>query len=142
MARLALIVLLVAAPAQGLALRAHAPHGVTLSPRRTTGVAMKARFEDAEERRLSKGGSGGGIGTRARGPIDKYAGLTESQRARAEKVDYYLNNDLEAADPLIGKIIAGSMLFTLLALLAAVFLYYGADGLASATYNQRAIRGI
>lgn len=102
---------------------------------------MRKRFEDAEDKRLSKGGSGGGIGTRAKGPVDSYAGLTESQRARAEKVEAYLDNDLEAADPLFGKIIAGCMLVVLLGGLIAIFLYYGADGLASATYTQRSIRG-
>ena len=141
----ALAVLLVAAPVAAL----HAQQPVTsirrfngVNVRRAPMVAMRKRFEDAEDRRLSKGGSGGGIGTRPRGSVDPYAGLSDSQKARAMKVDAYLDNDLEAADPLIGKIIAGSMLFTLIGLLVAVFMYYGADGLAAATYNQRAIRGI
>ena len=87
-------------------------------------MRVRPRFEDAEDRRLSKGGSGGGIGTRPSGTVDPYAGLSEAQKIRAMKVDAYLNNDLEAADPMIGKIIAGSMLFTLFALLFAVFMYY------------------
>jgi len=102
-------------------------------------VGMKARFEDAEDRRLSKGGSGGRYGKVA---SDPYVGLTESQRIRAMKVDAYLDNDLEAADGMIGKVIAGSMLITLFGLLFAVWSYYGADGLMAATANQRAVRGI
>lgn len=117
-------------------------HSVTLhrnGRRMPVAVGMKARFEDAEDRRLSKGGSGGRYGKVA---SDPYVGLTESQRIRAMKVDAYLDNDLEAADGMIGKVIAGSMLITLFGLLFAVWSYYGADGLMAATANQRAVRGI
>jgi hypothetical protein len=102
-------------------------------------ISMKARFEDAEDRRLSRGGSGGRFGNIA---TDPYKDMSDSQRKRAKKVEQYLDNDLEAADPLIGKIIAGSMLVTLFGLLFAVFAYYGVDGLMAATANQRAVRGM
>jgi len=104
------------------------------TPKRSGRVAapqMRVRFEDAEERRLSKGGSGGAAGN----------ARVNAMSSREQKLQRYLDNDDEPADPLIGKIIAGSMLVTIFGLLFAVFMYYGADGLVAATAGQRAVRG-
>ena len=77
----------------------------------TSSISMRARFDDAEDRRLSKGGSGGRFGktapkkNRALGVsgMDKY---TQSD-IRQKKLDAYVNNDLEPTDGTISKIIAG-----------------------------------
>lgn len=106
----------------------------SLRPGRAADAQMRVRFEDAEDKRLSKGGSGGRYG--------KNAAVQYAPGSREAKVEAYLNNDLPSADGTITKIIAGSMLFTLLALLMAVYMYYGADGLVAATEKQRAVRGI
>ena len=116
---------------------------------------MKARYEDAEDRRLSQGGSGGRYGqiggfgslnnkAEKRSYLAKrgFNAPLDSQMIRAQKLDAYLNNDLEATDGTFGKIMAGTFLLTLFGLLFAVFIYYGTDGLAAATAGQRAVRGI
>ena len=51
---------------------------------------------------------------------------------RKERLAAYLNNDEEAADKTFGKIIAGSLILTLIALLGGVVAYYGIDGLIAA----------
>ena len=53
----------------------------------------------------------------------------EGQRIRNQKLEAYLDNDLESADKTFGKIIAGSLILTLIALLAGVISYYGIDGM-------------
>mmetsp|Transcript_3862 Transcript_3862/g.6420 ORF Transcript_3862/g.6420 Transcript_3862/m.6420 type:complete len:134 (+) Transcript_3862:39-440(+) len=116
---------------------------MTSQGRRTAMVRMgRSRFEDGDDRRLSQGGSGGRFGKIARrvGISGTEAfGTSDIRKARLEA---YVNSDEEAADPLIGKIIAGSFLVTLFGLLYAVFAYYGVDGLNAATMTQRSIRGI
>lgn len=56
-------------------------------------------------------------------------GMEESQRIRAEKLAAYLDNDLEPADPLAGKIISGAALLSIFGGLIGVGFYYGFDGL-------------
>ncbi len=84
-------------------------------------VEMKTRYADGDDMRLSAGGSGGRYGQIGKASTKS---LTKSQRIRAEKVDAYLNSDEQGTSPLIGKIIAGSMLFTIFGLLFAAFMYY------------------
>ena len=55
--------------------------------------------------------------------------MEESQRIRAEKLAAYLDNDLEPADPLAGKIISGAALLSIFGGLIGVGFYYGFDGL-------------
>jgi len=115
-------------------------------------VRMKARYEDGDDRRLSQGGSGGRWGRTAKsrgGSFGAYtntegrrSGGLESQQIRKAKLDAYIDNDLDPTDGTIGKIIAGSLLFAIFAGLLGIMMYYGTDGLAAATYNQRAVRGM
>ena len=53
----------------------------------------------------------------------------ESQRIRKERLEAYINSDEAPADPLFGKIIAGSLILVLITLLGGVGAYYGIDGL-------------
>ena len=85
---------------------------------RSTALLMRARYEDGEDKRLSQGGSGGGIfrpNSSKKGVSYAYTN-TESRRfsksdkgqmIRKAKLDAYIDNDLEPADPTFGKIIAG-----------------------------------
>ena len=113
----------------------------SLRDKNTNPAQMRARYDDGDERRLSKGGSGGRFQASS-----KRLGISRTEKysnpIRQKKLEEYVNSDLEAADPLIGKIIAGSALLTIFGLLFAVYAYYGADGLAAATQTQRNIRGI
>ena len=54
---------------------------------------------------------------RLRGSVD------EGQRVRNAKLEAYLDNDLEGTDKTFGKIIAGSLILTLIALLGGVLAY-------------------
>ena len=122
---------------------------------------MKKRYEDAEDKRLSQGGSGGGVGRpnqlgarfgmggnsyrnteTARFGFAGKGVADEGQLIRKQKLEAYLDNDLEASDGTFGKIIAGSLLFTIFGGLFAVYMYYGADGLMAATETQRRVRGM
>lgn len=119
-------------------------------------VVMKKRYEDAEDKRLSQGGSGGGVGKPNLGRAFGMGGLAyrntesarfgsadEGQQIRKAKLEAYLDNDMEASDGTFGKIIAGSFLVVLFSLLFAVVQYYGGfEGLATITEPQRAIRGM
>lgn len=70
-------------------------------------------------------------------------GGDKGQQIRAQKLEAYLDNDLEAADGSFGRALAGAALFCIFAGLFGVFQYYGGvDGLAAITAPQRAIRGI
>ena len=103
---------------------------------------------------MSQGGSGGGIGrpNRRGGLPGSYTntetarfvkGADKGQMIRAQKLEAYLDNDLEAADGTFGRVLAGAALFCIFAGLFGVFQYYGGvDGLAAITAPQRAIRGI
>jgi hypothetical protein len=144
--RLASLFLLLAAVSRASSL--------SLSPRlpaaRTRPLRMmsRARYEDADDRRLSQGGSGGRYGATARSfsqlsDAEKRKTIakrgfsearysTDSQRIRAEKLDAYLYNDEEATDGTIGKIIAGSMLVSIFSGLFGTWMYYGGDGLMAA----------
>ena len=63
---------------------------------------------------------------RLRGSSDK------GQQIRAKNLEAYINSTEEAADPIVGKIISGSALFSIFAGLIGIYVYYGADGLAAA----------
>jgi len=106
---------------------------------------MRARYEDGEDRRLSQGGSGGRYGKTATGR-KRAVGASRfgegDNDIRRRRLEEYVNSNEEAADPLIGKIIAGSLLLTLFALLYGIYAYYGAEGLMAATQSQRSIRGM
>ena len=56
----------------------------------------------------------------------------DSQRLRKQRLDAYINSTEEAADTTFAKIIAGSLIFVLIALLGGVVAYYGVDGLIAA----------
>jgi hypothetical protein len=60
---------------------------------------------------------------RLRGSVD------EGQQIRQRKLEEYINSDLEGSDKTFGKIIAGSLILTLIALLCGVVAYYGIDGM-------------
>ena len=60
-------------------------------------------------------------------------GGEEGQQIRKAKLDAYINSEAPAADKTFGKIIAGSLILTLIALLGGVVAYYGIDGLNYAT---------
>lgn len=60
---------------------------------------------------------------RLRGSVD------EGQRIRQKRLEEYINSDEDAADKTFGKIISGSLILTLIALLCGVVAYYGIDGL-------------
>ena len=111
------------------------------------------QYEDAEDKRLSQGGSGGASGTQSPARwqfwcLHKHRDCTihgrrQGQQIRAQKLEAYLDNDLEAADGSFGRALAGAALFCIFAGLFGVFQYYGGvDGLAAITAPQRAIRGI
>ena len=121
-------------------------------------IHMKKRYEDAEDKRLSQGGSGGGIGqpNRRRGggigggwgaytntESRRVMGADKGQMIRQQKLEAYLDNDLEASDGTFGRALAGVTLFLLLGGLVGIFFYYGGvEGLAAITEPQRRIRGI
>ena len=118
-----------------------APSAVRRAP-----APRMGRYADDVDRRLSAGGSGGGIGTFG-GARKKKSGRggdlfgtsgvsgtqgfdqSESSRIRQAKLDAYINNDLEPADGTVPKIIAGAMLFSIFSGLAGVMMYYGGDGI-------------
>lgn len=98
-----------------------------------------SRYEDGEDRRLSQGGTGGGMGIR-KGTGNSYRN-TESarfgsadpgQQIRKEKLEAYINSEYEASDGTFGKIISGSLLVTIFGLFIGVYMYYGGDGLLTA----------
>ena len=60
-------------------------------------------------------------------------GGEEGQQIRKAKLEAYINSEAPAADKTFGKIIAGSLILTLIALLGGVVAYYGIDGLNYAT---------
>ena len=94
-----------------------------------------SRYEDGDDRRLSTGGSGGRwgqIGNSYRNTESARLGGEEGQQIRKAKLEAYINSDLEASDGTFGKIIAGSLLFTITAGLVGVYMYYGGDGLMTA----------
>eukprot|EP00965_Chrysotila_dentata_P255107 6212104-Pleurochrysis_carterae.AAC.3 len=125
---------------------------------------MRSRYEDGEDRRLSQvrpkcfsymslNPAGKNLATslafeskRLRSSECVHTCLKETHLHRCTalttQLEAYVNSEEDAADPLIGKIIAGSLLLTIFGLLYAVYAYYGADGLSAATYSQRAIRGM
>ncbi len=108
-------------------------------------LSMRSRYEDADERRLSKGGSGGRYDAAANKKKRLGVSRTEAfggNNIRQQRLEEYVNSDYAPADPLIGKIVAGSALLAIFGLLFAAFAYYGADGLSAATYTQRSIRGM
>lgn len=55
--------------------------------------------------------------------------VDEGQRIRKQRLEEYINSDEAPADPMFGKIISGSLILTLIALLCGVVAYYGLDGL-------------
>ena len=140
-----------------LALPAEALHAHSALAARTTTPVMGARkrnyrFEDAEDKRISQGGSGGGIGRPNRFGLPGAYTNTESRRfgsadpgqeIRRKKLEAYLDNDLEPTDGTFGRVLAGTMLVIIFSLLFGVVQYYGGiEGLASITEKQRSIRGI
>ena len=152
--RLALLLLAVAN-----VVNAYSPVGGLRSGTSRARVTMRKRYEDAEDKRLSQGGSGGGIGRPNKPGLGglfgagglayrntetaRFGSADEGQQIRKRKLEAYLDNDLEATDGTFGKIIAGSFLVTLFSLLLGVFLYYGGmEGLMSITEKQRSIRGV
>jgi len=54
------------------------------------------------------------------------------QRIRKAKLEAYITSDEAPADKTIGKILSGSLILTILALLGGVVAYYGIDGLVFA----------
>ena len=56
----------------------------------------------------------------------------EGQRIRKQKLEAYLTSEEAPADKTFGKIIAGSLILTLIALLLGVIAYYGVDGMIMA----------
>mmetsp|Transcript_36637 Transcript_36637/g.96714 ORF Transcript_36637/g.96714 Transcript_36637/m.96714 type:complete len:143 (+) Transcript_36637:297-725(+) len=54
------------------------------------------------------------------------------QAIRKQRLAEYVNNDYAPADKTFGKIIAGSLILVILALLGGVVAYYGVDGLVFA----------
>ena len=150
--------LLLALPAEALHARsALAAVRIGTPPPRTTTPVMGARkrnyrFEDAEDKRISQGGSGGGIGRPNRFGFPGAYTNTESRRfgsadpgqeIRRKKLEAYLDNDLEPTDGTFGRVLAGTMLVIIFSLLFGVVQYYGGiEGLASITEKQRSIRGI
>merc|ERR1719230_1049074 len=63
-------------------------------------ISMRARFEDAEDRRLSKGGSGGRYGKLAPKKALGVSGMDKYTQSdiRQRKLDAYVNNDLDPTD--------------------------------------------
>ena len=61
--------------------------------------------------------------------------VDESQRIRKERLEAYITSTEEGADKTFGKIISGSLILTLIALLLGVIAYYGVDGLIGAGTN-------
>ena len=62
----------------------------------------------------------------------RFMGGDKGQEIRKAKLDAYINSEAPAADKTFGKIIAGSLILTLIALLLGVVAYYGVDGLIAA----------
>ena len=62
----------------------------------------------------------------------RFMGGDPGQEIRKQKLEAYINSDAPAADKTFGKIIAGSLILTLIALLGGVVAYYGIDGLIAA----------
>ena len=62
----------------------------------------------------------------------RFMGGDPGKEIRKAKLDAYINSEAPAADKTFGKIIAGSLILTLIALLCGVVAYYGVDGLISA----------
>ena len=54
------------------------------------------------------------------------------QRIRKAKLEAYITSEEAPADKTIGKILSGSLILTILALLGGVVAYYGIDGLVFA----------
>jgi hypothetical protein len=63
----------------------------------------------------------------------------KSQLIRKAKLEAYINSEEEASDGTFGKIISGSALLSIFGGLVGVYLYYGGDGLLTATSKQRAL---
>ena len=61
--------------------------------------------------------------------------VDEGQRIRKERLEAYITSTEEGADKTFGKIISGSLILTLIALLLGVIAYYGVDGLIGAGTN-------
>ena len=112
-------------------------------------VGRRSRIEDGDDRRLSQGGSGGRFGKiggggrkgDARrvgvGGTEKF-GNTKSAQIRQAKLEAYVYSEEDPTDGTIGRVIAGSLLITIFALLAFVFSYYGGvDGLMDANNGHR-----
>ncbi len=59
-------------------------------------------------------------------------GADASQRIRKAKLEAYITSEEAPTDKTIGKIISGSLILTLIALLCGVVAYYGVDGLVFA----------
>ena len=148
-------------------------HRGAVPPQHRGAVLMRwppSRFEDGEDKRLSQGGSGGGIGKPNPSSFGAYTntesaryGSYKGQQIRKAKLEAYIYNDLEPADPMFGKvshhlalhtlssapmphrfsriaptgqIIAGSLLFTIFAGLFGIYMYYGGDGIVAATQRM------
>lgn len=63
---------------------------------------------------------------RLRGSVD------QGQRLRNQRLEEYINSEEAPADKTFGKIISGSLILVLIALLGGVVSYYGIDGLVAA----------
>ena len=81
-------------------------------------------FGDNSDRRLGGNNAYRDIeSARLAGSVD------EGQRIRKQRLEAYINSDEAPADKTFGKIISGSLILVLIALLSGVVAYYGIDGL-------------
>lgn len=78
----------------------------------TDGASKKKSYRNTESARLSSADPG--------------------QRIRKAKLEAYITSEEAPADKTIGKILSGSLILTILALLGGVVAYYGIDGLVFA----------
>jgi len=100
-------------------------------------VGDEARTKKAPAKKAPENGgrvAGGMAGINAyRNTESARLGGEEGQQIRKAKLEAYINSEAPAADKTFGKIIAGSLILTLIALLGGVVAYYGIDGLNYAT---------
>jgi len=98
-----------------------------------TEVEVVAQEETAPKKETRKV-SGGMAGINSyRNTESARLGSEKGQQTRKAKLDAYINSEAPAADKTFGKIIAGSLILTIIALLGGVVAYYGIDGLNYAT---------
>ena len=82
--------------------------------------------------KATKGMSNGGNQSYRNTESARLSSADPGQRIRKAKLEAYITSEEAPADKTIGKILSGSLILTILALLGGVVAYYGIDGLVFA----------